>query len=388
MTFFDEQGKQIQCQQWLKTYKPYYFLNGSTRGQRINSRNQTSPFVESQVCALLKQTTQLSKDDLILAVAWKIGAIDHHGSEAAQKIKYLYNWDTALRDRYRRDFSEGISYLSAKMPTILQQINQGDPQYLFDLHSTLDGFGPVYVLAILFFMTHGKYPIYDQFAHIAVEAIHRSLPPGSYIPYRPLQEWSDYQHFMNLLRPIGGACPREVGDSRMFISRPVDRALWVYGHFFTKPGTASANTSCGTHSSSPVRGTAQILSSTEHGKEAKMLNGITVRCRVTSMSQRYADGLTRCVLYVCNGFEQSVPRLEIGQQVEIILSTRIGDFRARLRAESSVSGRLYVCPDLRSTSDEKVTLARVLKDCGIKLGQEVEVSIKDAKWTMTANSNG
>jgi hypothetical protein len=55
MTSFDAQGNQISLAQWSSTYERYYFLNGPKReGQ---PRNQTSPFVENQVCALLSQTT-------------------------------------------------------------------------------------------------------------------------------------------------------------------------------------------------------------------------------------------------------------------------------------------------------------------------------------------
>jgi hypothetical protein len=57
---------------------------------------------------------------------------------------------------------------------------------------------------------------------------------------------------MNLLSAIRKACPQQFG-SPMFVSRPVDRALWVYGHFFpTKSGSVSAAKRCSTHSSAPV----------------------------------------------------------------------------------------------------------------------------------------
>src|SRR5258708_35240337 len=143
MIFFDNQGNQIQCQEWLMTYEPYYFLSGPTLQPRINGRNQSSPFVENQVCALLTQTTPLSKDDLIIAMAWKIGGlIDHRRSEAGQKIVYLQEWPRRLTSKRRcgsRDFSVSIPSLAANMPTILTQIGQGNPQYVFDLAPQLQG---------------------------------------------------------------------------------------------------------------------------------------------------------------------------------------------------------------------------------------------------------
>jgi hypothetical protein len=253
MMFFDDKGNRIQCQEWLKIYEPYYFLNCSTRGHRIHRGNQTSRFVENQVCALLTQTTPFSKDDLILAIAWKIGLIDHRSSEASKKIKYLRDWPTALKDRYGHDFSVSIPSLAASMPTILTQLGQGNPQYLFDLHSELDGFGPVFILTVLFFVSHGRFPIYDRFAHIAALAIAQGLPPGSFVDYRAVQKWNDFQHYMNLLLPISHACPQGLGTPSMSISRLVDRALWVYGHFFeTGPHPVRKTKSRGTQSSTPI----------------------------------------------------------------------------------------------------------------------------------------
>src|SRR5258708_4837356 len=167
MIFFDNQGNQIQCQEWLMTYEPYYFLSGPTLQPRINGRNQSSPFVENQVCALLTQPTPLSKDNLILAMAWKIGGlIDHGRSEAGQKIVYLQDWPRRLTSKSRfgiLDFSLSIPRLAATMPTILTQIGQGNPRYLFDLVPRPKGFGNVYILTVLFFVTHGEYPIYDKY---------------------------------------------------------------------------------------------------------------------------------------------------------------------------------------------------------------------------------
>ena len=120
-----------------KTYEPYYFLNGPTWGRRISGRNQSSRFVEDQVCALLTQAAPLSRHDLTLAMAWKIGGlIDHRSSEANRKIEYLQNWHTTLTATVQygtRDFSQSIPFLANNMNTISKQIEQGNPRYVFDL---------------------------------------------------------------------------------------------------------------------------------------------------------------------------------------------------------------------------------------------------------------
>lgn len=232
MTFFDAQGNQIQPVQWLSTFERYYFLNGPKRDGQ--PRNQTSPFVENRVCALLGQTAPLSLQDLILAMAWKIGLIDHGLSEARQSIEYRQDWSTRLtaKTQFRTlDYSTSLPYLAANMPKITE-MSQVNPRYLYDLAPRPKGFGHVYILTVLFFVSHGRYPIYDKYAHIAALAIDRGLPPGSHVNYKEGQAWSDYEHYMNLISPIGKACPQQAGNTSMLISRPVDRALWVYGHFF------------------------------------------------------------------------------------------------------------------------------------------------------------
>ena len=75
----------------------------------------------------------------------------------------------------------------------------------------LDGFCPVYVLNVFFFVTHGEYPIYDQSAHVAAKAIHHGLRPESYVAYNAVQRWSDSTDYMNLLLPINKACPQRFG---------------------------------------------------------------------------------------------------------------------------------------------------------------------------------
>jgi hypothetical protein len=102
---------------------------------------------------LLGQTTVLSRQELILVMAWKMGEIDHRRSDATQNIVYWRGWDTTLRDRYHRDFSGSINYLAANMTTIQAQANQGNLQHLFDLfprlkHSKIKFFDSVHFVVV------------------------------------------------------------------------------------------------------------------------------------------------------------------------------------------------------------------------------------------------
>jgi len=231
MKFFDERGNSIDCSHWLKAYEPQYFLGGGAT--KIKNRFRSSRLVEDQVCSLLAKGSLLSEDDLKLLMAWKIGAIDHRASEQNKKIAYYYGWDGKTKNRYGHPLGSSIACLASKMSDIAKEIAAGKPEYLFNLHSNLDGFGPVYIITMLFFVSQGRYPIYDRFAHIAVQAVQEGLAPGSYVSYKPVQRWSDYEEYVRLLSPIGEACCDQPKNSRMLISRPVDRALWVYGHSFS-----------------------------------------------------------------------------------------------------------------------------------------------------------
>jgi hypothetical protein len=65
---------------------------------------------------------------------------------------------------------------------------------------------------------------------------------------------------MNVLLHISKACPQQLGDPLMFISRPADRALWVYGHFFkTGASTVRATKGCATPSAPIMAGSSNLL---------------------------------------------------------------------------------------------------------------------------------
>lgn len=237
MVFFDEQGNQISSEEWLETYEPYYFLNGPKRGRRINGRNQSSRFVEDSVCCLLSSASGLSKDDLVRAMAWKIGLIDHQRSETLREFCYTQDWPTRLSAKLQfrtLDFSKSIPAVASRMPVILAHVRANNPRYVFDLAPELPGFGYVYTLTVLFFASRGRFPIYDKYAHVGALAIQGGFRPDSHIDYKGIQRWRDYEDYMSLLAPIGKAYAQAV--SSVLVSRPVDRALWVYGHFFRTEG--------------------------------------------------------------------------------------------------------------------------------------------------------
>jgi hypothetical protein len=225
--FFDQTGNAISYGQWLGTYGPPYFLGGPPLGRKVGRRNQSSHWIENQIDGLLAQPMPPSQADLTLALAWKIGAINHVASISSVHFKPA-NFQTALvGGRYKWNFSQSIPYLAANMAAIAHQLAT-NPAYLLNLKLPGTGFGPTNKLAMQFFITHGSEPIYDQYAHKAALAIDQNLRPGLILGgYKPVMTWSDYQNFKLLLRRIGLQA-----HGGMFTSRDDDRALWAYGHLF------------------------------------------------------------------------------------------------------------------------------------------------------------
>ena len=58
------------------------------------------------------------------------------------------------------------------------------------LGSGLKQIGSVYVITILFFLSEGKYPIYDKYAHTAVKALYLNKNPKAHISIQPFSSKS------------------------------------------------------------------------------------------------------------------------------------------------------------------------------------------------------
>src|SRR5206468_7999733 len=95
MTFYGQNGNQLSYAHWLSLYQPSYYLGGPTLGRTVNRGNQSSQWIEKRIDALLVQNSPLSQTDLTLALAWKIGAIDHRASSSGVVWKPA-NFPTAL----------------------------------------------------------------------------------------------------------------------------------------------------------------------------------------------------------------------------------------------------------------------------------------------------
>ena len=88
------------------------------------------------------------------------------------------------------------------------------------LNLDVSGLGTVYLLTLVYFISKGKSPIYDQFAHRALDALEKGLKPKAQeVPKHTVPE----KKSKNAFKWFGSH----------YKERKLDRALWVYGHLFT-----------------------------------------------------------------------------------------------------------------------------------------------------------
>ena len=114
---------------------------------------------------------------------------------------------------------------------------------LISCSKDINGLGTVYLITILYFITKGNKPIYDRYAmaSLSVLKLHKlhndikvckdSIIRGWNLPLKSeindgiiLEKDSIYGQYCSLLE--------EFFPNNKWKDRDVDRALWVYGHYF------------------------------------------------------------------------------------------------------------------------------------------------------------
>ena len=89
-------------------------------------------------------------------------------------------------------------------------------------------FGTVNIINLMFFLSSGQIPIYDQFAHIAAKAIYFEKHPNEiYVGGAPQK--SEITKAVNMLNEYMYLLTQIFGTYS--ITRQQDRALWAYGHY-------------------------------------------------------------------------------------------------------------------------------------------------------------
>jgi hypothetical protein len=248
---YDIKGKRItDISGFIDQYSKIYYLPSADEPRtKLLCAGQNSRFAEECIESILEKGMQ-SEADVIKVLAWKIGKIKHRETEQTGKLCYHRDWNKADEQpekvkRYNKEFhldqiAKNILSVAQKYQSCrYDEINDDTARQIVDelCALQLNGIGTVYILTLLFFISKGKYPIYDRFAAMALTALENGTEPRPNAPksnrlpvkYTELPDktkmdlaWQDYVSYVAAIRKLG----------YMPNDRRLDQALWVYGHCF------------------------------------------------------------------------------------------------------------------------------------------------------------
>lgn len=189
MKFYMPDGrKELARSEFIRLYAANYYLESAKQVPKIS---QSSRFIENEMERLLKNGIR-TQQDVAHILAWKIGKIVH--KKSVSKFVYASDWQDAEHlnvTRYGRPFE--LAKLANYIVENIERLELdavSNPQGVLNEFRTenIVGIGTVYLITLLYFLSKGKYPIYDQFAKKALDAITRDRRPGESIKYKGLPE--------------------------------------------------------------------------------------------------------------------------------------------------------------------------------------------------------
>ena len=205
--------REYDAEKFIRCYGGiYYLLNDYT--------------LEQEIDGILKNGIH-SREEAVRVLQWKFG--NPKPAEEENGRIYVYNTYGSRLD---------VTALVEIMTELAQAENLNDRE-IWDALSALDvrGFGAVYMVNVLYFLTKGSQPIFDKFAYAGLFALLNGLLPGETATVRslPNKGTPEYRRLVKNARDVYWQYRDELYrtfGARYFESRDVDRALWTYGHLF------------------------------------------------------------------------------------------------------------------------------------------------------------
>lgn len=194
MKFYDCKNQEIDKKSFLNLYSNLYFYK--------NTRFADEPISN----ALVNGITDI--DDIKTILSWKMGGL----------FKLQPDNDNIAKLRSH----------TVNLNDLFAFVNSYTGKDLIINSTNIKGLGPVYATALLFFKSKMKYPIFDKYAYVALNAIinENDLSVEQTYRYQSNLEkfWNEYKTYQaNLKRVFGGKYKTD---------RTIDQALWAYGHLF------------------------------------------------------------------------------------------------------------------------------------------------------------
>lgn len=239
--FFLTNGAEISIDQFIKTYNYGYFQGNPRQVPRVI---QNSRIAEETIERILKNGIK-EPVDIYKILAWKVGKIRHAASDDANRIIYAANWINAENGlvknyRYHLDMRMFAEHIIANIDN-LERLSVTNPQAVLNWLRNGDipapkGIGTVYLITLLYFISRGRWPIYDRFAMMALVAISDEKKPGESVSFLDLPDkYSDeYDDVMDICNRTYISKLTSIIGENYNQNRDIDRALWVYGHLFNR----------------------------------------------------------------------------------------------------------------------------------------------------------
>lgn len=218
---------------FVEKYADMYFEGDEGSFCPFPFLNQTTQEEENKTLKLFKKDYKWNCEDVFNILVWKTGSKKYEFSDdkialtppgrSEIDITKLARMIVEQQDELRKT-AENCDFAKA-FASILDVVTKSETKNI----------GTVYCITLLFFLSMGKVAIYDKQAHKSLIAIKNSVLPGKSVGYSTPPDKKEkkkvnkmYNEFYEMLIELFPDYP----DGNTECKRRIDRALWVYGHYF------------------------------------------------------------------------------------------------------------------------------------------------------------
>ncbi len=276
----DDEPEKVLCPSFdIEKLEKYYFIadeenaitESDAKDNPIKPNFRTYSEIEKEIERIIEKD-KWEPIDVLRILAWKTGKIKHEESKDKTKqcgrLKFQYSsgWPDddesvdsdkmtiQLPQSSKMEAKDFIKLANKVISLRKDYVNRAKSiekiweelvDFAVDKNNKMHGLGTVYLITLLSFISKGEKPIFDRFAMASLTAlklkkykkeVYRlsvirgcSLPKKTEINRvkRILGEETEYGKYCSLLE--------EFFPNGEWKERRVDRALWVYGHYFKVP---------------------------------------------------------------------------------------------------------------------------------------------------------
>lgn len=226
---------------FISTYSSMYLKGNPCLVPHVQ---QTDEKVENWILSIASKD-KWNLRDVFNIIAWKTGKIklENKGNpySKVEDLEYASGCDpdgmtiTAYSCFPIRCLAE---YIVENLPDLREKAKKGCGIEAFKMIADkadsckLDKFGTVYILTLLFFLSEREQPIYDTFVMRSLFAFDNDVKPGSRIKgMEAVPGREETEKVKNFYLKFKEKLYNRFGDGYK-TDRKIDRALWVYGHYF------------------------------------------------------------------------------------------------------------------------------------------------------------